>query len=205
MRNTSFYSRRVEEGGRVWFKFKPSCTRAALQENSRYNNPGVQHTVERKDCGPFAMLGVRRRKAKKQRPNTFERWSYQKIASLLASQRLQCSHPSSSRHVPIFFLCTVFVLCISLANRGSFRVFSSIPLSPFPSRILRNEDRIRLLSWRTSVGGMAIIIGSVSFWIGEVSGTESWGREMLWLANRSPRNCLISIKGGGLSICFLFI
>lgn len=172
MRNTSFYSRRVEEGGRVWFKFKPSCTRAALQENSRYNNPGVQHTVERKDCGPFAMLGVRRRKAKKQRPNTFERWSYQKIASLLASQRLQCSHPSSSRHVPIFFLCTVFVLCISLANRGSFRVFSSIPLSPFPSRILRNEDRIRLLSWRTSVGGMAIIIGQDLFLFGLVKCLE---------------------------------
>ena len=97
------------------------------------------------------------KKPKKQReaePDT--RSSSDPIKKLLRYWRLNVSDvlipppPPSSRRVPIFFLCTVCVLCISLANRR--RGFSSVSFHPSFSlsfslslcffRILRNEDRI---------------------------------------------------------------
>lgn len=101
--------------------------------------------------------------------HTFELWSYQKIASLLASQRLRCSHPSffETRSNILLVLCvrSLYFSCES-TTRIFFRVFSPLSVSFF--RILRNEDRIStvfvLPSWWTSVGGLAIV-RMCFFWV----------------------------------------
>lgn len=105
MRNTSAYSRRVgfarerEEEG-VWFNHLARglhCRKIPPIQQPRR----AMHTVERKDCGPFAML-----EEGKRRNRDRTRSSADPIKKLLRYWRLNVV--SSSRHVPIFFLCSPF-------------------------------------------------------------------------------------------------
>ena len=167
------------------------------------------------------------KKPKKQReaePDT--RSSSDPIKKLLRYWRLNVSDvlipppPPSSRRVPIFFLCTVCVLCISLANRR--RGFSSVSFHPsfslsfslslsvsFAFCVTKIGSRQAVfvpLSWWTSVGGMAIV--RMCFLWGKVSGDEiakvrqrcyDWRIVLLGILLSPSYFC----KGEGVSICFL--
>lgn len=89
---------------------------------------------ERKDCGLFATFyiwwDVRANRRNTGR-TTFERWSYQKIASLLASERLECSPLAHSRRLEtrsnilaVYRAFSIFLLRID----GILFSFVSFPL-----------------------------------------------------------------------------
>lgn len=140
------------------------------------------------------------KKPEKQREAELDtRSSSDPIKKLLRYWRLNVSDvliPPSSRRVPIFFLFSVCVLCISLANRR--RGFSSVSfhLSPFLSFAfcvtkmgsrLCSCFRVDERAWEDWPSSGCVSFGLCSW--GKVSGdgiARVREREMLWLANCSP-------------------
>ena len=138
---------------------------------------------ERKDCGLFATFyiwwDVRANRRNTGR-TTFERWSYQKIASLLASERLECSPLAHSwrletrsnilavyRAFSIFLLridgilfsfvsFPLIILFFSLSPSLYFSLFLCIHIYIYiyfsSPAFLRNEDRIS----RVDIYGLAV-------------------------------------------------
>lgn len=197
MRNTSAYSRRVgfARERRRRGLVQPSCTRAALQENPPHTTTPSCNAHRWKER-LRSICDARRRKAKKQRPNAFERWSYQKIASLLASQRRLLFETRSN------ILLVFTVLCIS---RGSFLFFHPPSLRFLLAFCVTKTGSVstdRLLSLMNERGrnGHHHRSGSVSFWVGEVCGMVRERDVMIGESSSSELSCFYK---GGLSICFL--
>lgn len=134
-------------------KFKPSCTSAALQENSRYavvqRAPLKGKIAVHLRCSISGSVCEEGKKPKKQREAESDtRSSVDPIKKLLRYWRLNVSDALILPPPPLLRsnILLVCVLCISLANRR--RGFSSVSFHPSLSlsfcffRILRNEDRI---------------------------------------------------------------
>ena len=110
--------------------FKLSTASRALQENFRQRFAAMKGERLRSICDVPYLVGCASEPKKTEAPATFERWSYQKIASLLASERLEYSpfaHPPDARRrasniLAVYRAFSVFLLRIERAI-----LFSSVP------------------------------------------------------------------------------